>query len=122
MEAKKPTKKRKASLDTILSTVQRGFADLEGKMDRGFAAVADDIADIKSTMATKDDVRDIVREELKPIETRLAAVDGNRFVSIGKTLPEKRISFPFRIRSGVNWLSPAERKIVPTSWPRADAR
>jgi hypothetical protein len=76
MAAKKPTKKRKASLDIILSTVQRGFADLEGKMDRGFAAVADDIADIKSTMATKHDVRDIVREELKPIETRLAAVDG----------------------------------------------
>jgi hypothetical protein len=76
MEAKKPTKKRKASLDTILSTVQRGFADLEGKMDRGFAKVVDDITDIKSTMATKDDVRDIVREELKPIETRLAAVDG----------------------------------------------
>ena len=27
-------------------------------------------------MATKDDVREIVRDELKPIETRLAAVEG----------------------------------------------
>jgi hypothetical protein len=49
-----PNKKRKATLDSVLSTVERGFADLEGKMDRGFAAVADDITDIKSKMATKD--------------------------------------------------------------------
>jgi hypothetical protein len=45
MAAKNPTKKRKASLDIILSTVERGFA-----------AVAEDIADIKSRMATKDDL------------------------------------------------------------------
>jgi hypothetical protein len=39
--------------DSVLSTVKHGFADLEGKMDRGFAAVADDKTDIKSKMATK---------------------------------------------------------------------
>jgi hypothetical protein len=50
--AKKPTKKRKASLDIILSTVERGFA-----------AVAEDIADIKNKMATKDN--------LAAVETRL---------------------------------------------------
>jgi hypothetical protein len=44
MAAKKPNKKRKTTLDGVLSTVKRGFAGLEGKMDRGFAAVADDIA------------------------------------------------------------------------------
>jgi hypothetical protein len=59
MAAKNPNKKRKATLDSILSTVERGFADLEGKMERGFAAVADDIADIKSKMATKDDIADV---------------------------------------------------------------
>jgi hypothetical protein len=59
---KKPTKKPKATLDRVLSTVERGFADLEGKMDRGFAAVADDITDIKSKMATKDDIADLRRE------------------------------------------------------------
>jgi ABC-type transporter Mla subunit MlaD len=53
MAAKKPNKKRKASLDSVLSTVKRGFADLEGKMDRGFAAVADDI------VAIKDDIADV---------------------------------------------------------------
>jgi hypothetical protein len=38
MAAKNRTKKRKATLDSVLSTVERGFADLEGKMERGFAA------------------------------------------------------------------------------------
>jgi hypothetical protein len=59
MAAKKRTKKDKATLDSVLSTVERGFADLEGKMDRGFAAVADDITDIKSKMAPKDDIADV---------------------------------------------------------------
>jgi hypothetical protein len=59
MAAKNPNKKRKATLDSVLSTVQHGFADLEGKMERGFAAAADDIADIKSKMATKDEIADV---------------------------------------------------------------
>jgi len=33
MATKTRTKKRKATLDSVLSTVERGFADLEGKMD-----------------------------------------------------------------------------------------
>jgi hypothetical protein len=40
--------KRKATLDSVLSTVERGFA-----------AGADDITDIKSKMATKDDIADV---------------------------------------------------------------
>ena len=48
---KKTSKKRKASLGAILSTVERGFA-----------AVADDIADVKSKMATKDDLADLRKE------------------------------------------------------------
>jgi hypothetical protein len=43
-------------------------------MDRGFAAVANDIADIKSTMATKADVRAIVRDELAPIRSELKSI------------------------------------------------
>jgi hypothetical protein len=83
MATKKPTKKTKASLATVLSTVKRGFADLEGKMVRGFAAVADDIAEIKSTMATKGDIADmatkadvraIVRDELAPIRSELKSI------------------------------------------------
>jgi hypothetical protein len=59
MAAKNPTTKREVTLDSVLSTVERGFADLEGKMERGFAAVAEDITDIKSKMATKDDIADV---------------------------------------------------------------
>jgi hypothetical protein len=49
-------------------------------VERSFAAIADDIADIRSTMATKtdlatratkSDVRDIVRDQLKPIRSNL---------------------------------------------------
>jgi hypothetical protein len=45
MAVKNRTKKHKATLDGVLSTVERGFA-----------AVADDITDIKTKMATKDDI------------------------------------------------------------------
>jgi hypothetical protein len=48
MAPKKQTKTHKATLDSILSTVERGFA-----------AVADDITDIKNKMATKDDIADV---------------------------------------------------------------
>jgi uncharacterized protein YicC (UPF0701 family) len=79
MTSKKPAKMPAATLANILSTVNRGFATLEGTMERNFAAVADDIADIKSTMATKDDIADMatkadVREELAPIHAELKAI------------------------------------------------
>ena len=70
---KKPTKKPKATLDSVLSTVERGFADLEAKMDRGFAAVADDITDIKSKMATKDDIANL-GEQLTSVERELKSI------------------------------------------------
>jgi len=62
MAAKKP-KKRKASLDVILSTVERGFV-----------AVAEDIGEIKSSMATKRDIAGIM-EELADIKRRLKDVE-----------------------------------------------
>ena len=55
-------------------------------MDRRFAAVADDIAEIKSTMATKADIADmatkadvraIVRDELAPIRSELKSIRGD---------------------------------------------
>ena len=67
---------KKVTLNTVLST-----------MERGFAAVASDIADIKATMATKtelaavrrematkDDVRAIVQSELSPIRSELKSI------------------------------------------------
>ena len=66
MAEKTRTKKRKATLDSVLSTVERGFA-----------AVAEDITDIKSKMATKDDIANLggqltsVERELKSIRRDL---------------------------------------------------
>jgi predicted RNase H-like nuclease (RuvC/YqgF family) len=51
------------------------------KMERGFAAVAEDIADIKSTMATKDNIAELktdsaaIRSELRDIKTRLKEIE-----------------------------------------------
>ena len=45
-------KKAVSPMDELTRTVERGFA----AMDRGFAAVADDISEIKRTMATKEDI------------------------------------------------------------------
>jgi septal ring factor EnvC (AmiA/AmiB activator) len=80
MARKKSIKKHKASPDTILSTVERGFADLDRKMDRGFSAIADDIADIKNRMATKEDIAALgtqvvsIERELKSIRRDLGEI------------------------------------------------
>jgi chromosome segregation ATPase len=44
-------------------------------LERGFKAVADDIADLRKDMATKEDVRAIVREEREPVEARLTSIE-----------------------------------------------
>ena len=55
MAQKKAAQPQKATLDTILSIVKHGFADLETKMERGFAAVAEDINDLKTEMTEQFD-------------------------------------------------------------------
>ena len=52
---------KKATLDNILSTLERGFA-----------AVASDITDIKSTMATKADISRLDRK-IENVESNLGA-------------------------------------------------
>jgi hypothetical protein len=47
--------------------MHKGFAAMEVRMEKGLAAVAEDIADIRSTMATKDDVRAIIDERVPGI-------------------------------------------------------
>jgi predicted nucleic acid-binding Zn-ribbon protein len=70
MTRKKAAKPRKATLDNILSTVERGFT-----------AVAEDIADIKARMATKEDVAELktdvagIRSELRDIKARLKEIE-----------------------------------------------
>src|ERR1700730_2468627 len=58
-------------------------------LERGFKAVADDIADIRRDLATKEDVRAIVREELEPVEARLTSIE-SELRSIRRDLDELR--------------------------------
>jgi chromosome segregation ATPase len=51
------------------------LGELGERIDRGFKAIADDISDLRNDMATKEDVRTIVRMELEPVETRLASIE-----------------------------------------------
>ena len=63
---------KKITLSSLATILTKGFASADkkfGSIDQKFAALTDDIADLRNDMATKDDVRDIVREALKPIET-----------------------------------------------------
>ena len=76
---------------------KEAFAKLTQTVERGFSAVAEDIADIRARMATKDDlaaVRDELRAEMR---------DG--FASIREELPtsasvSKRSKRPRVIRLG----------------------
>jgi len=58
-------------------------------LEGGFKAVADDIADIRRDMATKEDVRAIVREELEPVEARLTSIE-SELRSIRRDLDDLR--------------------------------
>jgi hypothetical protein len=85
MAAKNPNKKRKATLDAILSTVERGFAAVA----EDIVAIKDDIADVKSTLAdhTKilnDHTRDLafIKKDLTTnldkrlqLEVRVSAIE-----------------------------------------------
>ena len=70
-------------------------------MDRRFAAVAEDMSDIRQTMVTKkdlaamptkDDVRDIARDELKPIRSDLKSIRDESRRHHGKTRKRLRLS------------------------------
>ena len=69
---------KETTLNTLMTT-----------MERGFAAVASDISEIKSAMATKEDVRAMVREELEPVEARLTSIE-SELRSIRRDLDDLR--------------------------------
>jgi hypothetical protein len=95
MAAKKPNKKPKASLESVLSTVKRGLADLEGKMARSFAAVAEDIADIKSKMATKEDIARLDRR-IEKLDGKLDRVD-TKLTKFEEREIDKRLQLDVRV-------------------------
>jgi predicted nucleic acid-binding Zn-ribbon protein len=70
---------KKTMLDGLAALVSKGFASA----DKKFTALAEDMADIKRTMATKTDIADmatkadvraIVRDEIKPIRSDLKSI------------------------------------------------
>ena len=89
--------KEKDQLETLAEQMQKGFAHLDSKIDkldqrmeRGFGAVADDIADIKRDMATKDQIialhtqvngieTDIKTMKSYKLPSRVAAVEEELF-------------------------------------------
>ena len=55
---------------TLAAQMQKGFASLEARTEKGFASVADDIADIKRDMATKDQLA-ALHTQVNSIERQL---------------------------------------------------
>ena len=56
------------------SNIETVLSKLTKSVEAGFTAVAEDLSDIKSVMATKDDVRMIVRGELREVQSELTAL------------------------------------------------
>jgi hypothetical protein len=89
--------------------VERGFADLDAKMDRGFAAVADDISDIKSTMVTKAELN----ESVEKLDDRLTAVE-SKIGGIHNRIDDealKRANLETRVRAAVPNLPPPPERV-----------
>jgi archaellum component FlaC len=65
------------TLDTILSTVERGFVAVASDIGEVKSEIGDmksEIGKMKFTMATKEDVRTIVTEEIGPIRSELRLI------------------------------------------------
>jgi hypothetical protein len=97
MAQKKSGKPQKATLDKILSTVERGFA-----------AVAEDIADIKSKMVTKKKFNEAVEklDRLSAVESKIGGIH-NRIDDEAL----KRANLETRVRSAVTNLPPPPERV-----------
>jgi septal ring factor EnvC (AmiA/AmiB activator) len=68
------------------------FAAVTKRIETGFAAVAEDIADIKKSMATKDDLatlRTELKSDIAALSTQIASIE-NDLKSIRRDLNELR--------------------------------
>jgi len=80
-------KKTPSPIDKLAQIVKTGFATLDGRMERGFAAVAEDIADSKKAtlegFVRAGEQLYSIEEELNDIKRRLAALE-DRFDRFGE--------------------------------------
>jgi chromosome segregation ATPase len=70
-------KKKALAKPTTFDSLAKLIKSTSASADKKFSALAEDIADIKSMMATKVDVHAIVREELAPIRAELKSIRGD---------------------------------------------
>ncbi len=61
-----PMTAKETTLDTILSTVERGFASVAGDIGE----MKSEIGEVKSAMATKDDIADLRNEMASKADVR----------------------------------------------------
>ena len=77
-------------VDKLVRTLEKGLAAVDARMERGFAAVAEDM----SRLATKEDILRIeerlvsIEQELKDIKRRLTALE-DRFDRFGEKNKEE---------------------------------
>ena len=70
---------------------REAFAALTQTVERGFAAAAEDIADIRARMATKDDIKDMAtKDDLAAVRDELRAEMRDGFASIREELRDIR--------------------------------
>jgi hypothetical protein len=70
---------------------REAFAALTQTVERGFAAAAEDIADIRARMATKDDIKDMAtKDDLAAVRDELRAEMRDGFASIRQELRDIR--------------------------------
>ena len=74
---------KKITLASVAGQMQKGFQKIDARMERGFAAVAGDVADIKRDMATKEHISALatqvgsIERELRDIKRRLTHFEDN---------------------------------------------
>ena len=61
---------KETTLDTILFTMERGFAAVASDIGE----MKSEIGEVRSTMATNEDVRTIVNQEMGPIRSELRLI------------------------------------------------
>jgi hypothetical protein len=98
-----------ASNKTTLESLAKLIADSSASADKKFAALAEDIADIKSTMVTKDDLAEAVEK----LDDRLIAVE-SKIGGIHNRIDDealKRRDLETRVRSVVPNLPPPPERV-----------
>jgi len=98
-----------AAKKTTLESLAKLIADSSASADKKFAALAEDISDIKATMATKDDLAKAVEK----LDDRLTAVE-SKIGGIHNRIDDealKRVNLETRVRSVVPNLPPPPERV-----------